>query len=297
MRGTGLARRLKELRAAARRKRLLDEAQARVHWWHSIDLGDDVITKGYKSRETLTHELACLQLPDLAGKTVLDIGTWDGFFSFAAEERGAARVVSFDSYVWSIDFDEYWRYIGRCRDAGETPRPYHEVPGVWRPDTMPGRRSFDLARELRGSKVEPHVGNFETFDPAELGTFDVVLFLGVLYHLEDPISGLKKLARLCNDFVAIETEAICVQGYEDQPLWMFFPTDELDGDPTNWWAPNAAGLEAALRAAGFGRVELDLDHEATAALPQGEITQYRIIGRAWKEALPIPKPAASPEQD
>lgn len=80
-----------------------------------------VVTKGYKSPETLAHELACLQLPDLTGKTVLDVGAWDGFFSFTAEERGAKRVVSFDSYVWPIDFDEYWNYIGRCREAGTPP--------------------------------------------------------------------------------------------------------------------------------------------------------------------------------
>ncbi len=63
-----------------------------LRWWHSIDLGDGVVTPGYKSPELLETELAALRLPDLAGRSVLDIAAWDGYFSFAAERLGAARV-------------------------------------------------------------------------------------------------------------------------------------------------------------------------------------------------------------
>ena len=73
-------------------------------WWHSIDLGHGVVTKGFKKTpETLQSELESLRLPDLRDKTVLDIGAWDGFFSFEAEKRGAKRVVAFDHHIWSVD--------------------------------------------------------------------------------------------------------------------------------------------------------------------------------------------------
>ena len=73
------------------------------HWFHSIDLGRGVITPGDKSAALLQRQLAELRLPELKGKSVLDIGAWDGFYSFAAEAAGAARVVSLDHFVWALD--------------------------------------------------------------------------------------------------------------------------------------------------------------------------------------------------
>src|SRR5450759_5338503 len=66
-----------------------------VFWWHSVDLGERV-TPGHKAPELLEREWANLRLPDLAGHSVLDIGCWDGWFSFRAEREGAARVVALD---------------------------------------------------------------------------------------------------------------------------------------------------------------------------------------------------------
>ena len=82
---------------------LEEMAESVGFWWHSIDLGQGVVTKGFKTPETLQYELESLRLPDLRDKTVLDIGAWDGFFSFEAERRGAKRVVALDHYVWSLD--------------------------------------------------------------------------------------------------------------------------------------------------------------------------------------------------
>src|SRR5438105_3391027 len=77
-------------------------AASDVIWFHSIDLGFGVVSKGVKSLETLRGELEGMQLPDLAGKTVLDVGAWDGYFSFEAAKRGA-KVVSLDHYAWALD--------------------------------------------------------------------------------------------------------------------------------------------------------------------------------------------------
>jgi hypothetical protein len=69
------------------REELEQIAQSVPFWWHSIDLGHGVVTNGFKSVEVLKRELKALRLPDLRGKTVLDIGAYDGFFSFEAERR------------------------------------------------------------------------------------------------------------------------------------------------------------------------------------------------------------------
>src|SRR6478735_4629860 len=81
-------------------------------WFHSIELAPGIVTPGRTSIENLEHQLHSLQLPELHGKTVLDIGAYDGFFSFAVERLGAARVIALDHYVWSTDMVEYmkdWR--------------------------------------------------------------------------------------------------------------------------------------------------------------------------------------------
>jgi tRNA (mo5U34)-methyltransferase len=228
-----------------------------VVWFHSIELGDGTTTPGVKSAAVLTEELERFGLPaDLTGQSVLDIGGWDGFFSFEAERRGAARVVLVDHYVWALDHQaqlEYWR---SCQSQGVAPRPYDEVPGLFDPVGLPGRAGFDIARRSRQSHVEPLFGDFMEMDLAALGRFDLVLFLGVLYHLRDPFSALRRVYEVTAGKAVIETACAVFPGQEKRAMWQFLPSDELDGDPTNWWVPNAAGLESACRAAGFGHVDL-----------------------------------------
>lgn len=72
-------------------------------WFHSIKLGHAVVTKVQKTAPTLAKELEALQLPPLAGRSVLDIGAHDGFYSFEAERRGAVLVVSMDIHAWEIE--------------------------------------------------------------------------------------------------------------------------------------------------------------------------------------------------
>jgi len=76
-------------------------AESVGYWWHSIDVGQGIVTKRYKTPATLQYEFESLRLPDLRGKTVLDIGAWDGFFSFERERRGARRVVALNHDVWT----------------------------------------------------------------------------------------------------------------------------------------------------------------------------------------------------
>jgi tRNA (mo5U34)-methyltransferase len=225
-------------------------------WWHSIDLGDGVVTPGAKSGAWLEAELARLELGDLRGKSVLDIGAYDGFYSFAAERLGAERVVALDQYVWSADMPGYMDYRDRLMAAGQRVEPVHALPEFWRPDELPGRRPFDLAHEALGSRVEVVVGDLLDYDLSELGSFDVVLYLGVLYHVRHPLLALEKLAALTRGTAYIETQAEVFRGSEGRPMCRFIEGDELNHDPSNWWTFNDAALLSMCRAAGFARAEI-----------------------------------------
>ena len=220
-------------------------------WWHSIDFGNGVVSKGRKSPERLASELAALQLPDLKGKTVLDIGAWDGYFSFRCEQLGAAQVVALDHYVWSLDLPKHNAYMEECKARGVVPELYETRPDLWDPVRLPGKRGFDTAKEILGSSVTPVVGDFMEMDLHSLGAFDVVLFLGVLYHVKDPFLALRRLAQVCRGTAIIETAAIHVPELGARSICEFYESNELSSDVSNWWAPNVNAVCGMCRAAGF----------------------------------------------
>jgi tRNA (mo5U34)-methyltransferase len=111
-------------------------------------------------------------------------------------------------------------------------------------------------------------------DLDKLGQFDVVLFLGVLYHMRHPLLSLERLAKVTRKVAIIETHAAYFPGFENLALCEFLELDELGGDYTNWWAPNIKAVTGMLRSAGFKSVKviqgppaefLDLPANATPA--------------------------------
>jgi len=265
-----------------KRDQLRQMADSVPSWWHSIDLGRGVVTPGVKSAADLEAELAALHLPPLKGKTFLDVGAWDGYFSFAAERRGARRVVALDHYVWNMDLVAQVEYWQECQEKGIVPRPYETIPSVWRPDELPGKRGFDTAHAALGSRVESRVADFMTMDLDELGEFDVVLYKGVLYHMENPFAALRRVAQVTGELAIIETAAVLVPGFEHCAVCEFYESDELNFDPSNWWAPSTKALHGMCRAAGFARVEAVYgDPDASGTAP-GEVIRYRTVAHAWK---------------
>lgn len=225
-----------------------------ISWFHSVDLGNGVVTPGAKSAALLRAEFDALGLPaDMTGLRVLDIGAWDGFFSFEAESRGA-DVVSLDHYVWSVDTSALNAHNQERAARGLPAQPADTVPGMWDPKGLPGKAGFDLARKRRKSKVQVEVGDTTTMELDRLGTFDVVLYLGVLYHLQDPIGALRRLRTLTKGRALIETASLTLPEHSGRALWQFIEGTELNGDPTNWWVPTVEGALAACRAAGFSEV-------------------------------------------
>lgn len=194
-----------------------------LRWYHTIDLGQGIVTKGV---DDTPIRMARLDLPaSLAGKTVLDIGAWDGFFSFEAERRGAARVVATDHYSWH----------GTGWGTGR------------------GKAGFELAREALASKVDDVDIDVMDLAPERVGTFDVVFFLGVLYHVKHPLLALERVASVTRGLLILET-VVDMVGVA-RPAMAFYPGRELNGDPTNWWAPNDGAMHGMLQAVGFERVK------------------------------------------
>jgi len=192
-----------------------------IKWFHTIDLGNGIVTKGADS--TLT-KLPKIGMPtDLTGKSVLDIGAWDGAFSFEAERRSAKRVLAIDSFSWN---GSNW---------GSK------------------KKGFEFARQTLHSKVEDREMEVLDLSPDLIGTFDVVFFLGVLYHMKYPLLALEHVASVASDMLILET-AVDLIGVRT-PAAAFYRADEFGEDDTNWWAPNPPGLYAMLQAVGFKRIQ------------------------------------------
>jgi tRNA (mo5U34)-methyltransferase len=248
-------------------------------WWHSIPLDGGAVTPGLNTLDDLRTKHASLALPDLRGKTVLDIGAWDGFFSFEAERAGAKRVVALDHYVWSLDLEGQQRYWRECAARGETPAPY-DTTEFWRPDELPGKAGFDAAHRALKSRVETVVADFMDGDVSRFGSFDIVLYLGVLYHMEDPFGALKRVAAVTNELAVIETETIAVRSAPDEALALFFPGAELNNDVSNWWAPSEPALHGMCRAAGFR--DATTIHRGPGSDGEAPVIRYRAVVHATK---------------
>jgi tRNA (mo5U34)-methyltransferase len=272
----------------SQRHQLLEQSERYPYWFHSIDLGEGVVTRGVKTPEHLASELNALRLPDLNGQTVLDIGTWDGFYAFEAERRGAANVVALDRFVWA--WDQAAEQAAHPPDGAARPRngagrraAQDESPAWWDPVGLPGKHNFDLVHRTRGSRVKPVVADFVSDDLSFLGTFDVVLFLGVLYHMEDLLGSLRRLAELTSGMAIVETEARVFPGPAATPLCEYLAGHYVD-DPTNWWAPNEAALRLMFLEAGFATVEVFGDPPAPPGPSATEPVHYRTILHAHKRS-------------
>jgi tRNA (mo5U34)-methyltransferase len=218
-----------------------DDIQRRVRelgeWFHNIDLNGVETAPAHFLGDYPRVKWARFAhaLPaDLRGRTVLDIGCNGGFYAIEMKRRGADRVVAVDSDP---------RYLAQARFAAE-------VSGV------------DIEfREMSVYRL-----------PSLEERFDVVLFMGVLYHLRYPLLALDLLhEHVARDLLVFQsmlrgsTEVAAVardydfneQGHFDDPGYpkMHFIEHRYAADPTNWWAPNRACAEAMLRASGFSIID------------------------------------------
>lgn len=194
---------------------------AKIRWFQQIDLGNGIVTPG---AEHSPGKLDVIGLPEsLQGWSVLDVGAWDGYFSFAAEARGARDVLATDYFCWG--------------------------GGGW--GTQAG---FNLARRVLRSKVRSKRIDVLEHSPETVGVFDLVLFLSVLYHMRHPLLALERIASVTGKFLILETHIDMLDC--PRPAMAFYPGEELCQDATNWCGPNPAMVEAMLKTVGFRKVTI-----------------------------------------
>jgi tRNA (mo5U34)-methyltransferase len=210
--------------------------KAMPYWYHRIELPGGLVTPGWAPLDPDAYRIP----QDLTGKRVLDIGAWDGYWSFEALKRGAAEVVAID------DFSDM---LGKLEDGDR-----------------PGWDTYELVRDILGydSKTcQHHDLSLYELTPDRFGRFDAVFCFGVLYHLRYPLLGLDRIAAV-SDEVYIESAILddysayrggLGQGYGKDVVMEFYPGSEYGNNDSNWWTPTLACLEAMLNAAGFGEVE------------------------------------------
>jgi tRNA (mo5U34)-methyltransferase len=260
------------------------QAQAdALPWYHTIDLGGGVVTKG-----TSAQDISEAILPDVSGRSVLDIGAWDGKFSFLAERAGASRVVALDHYAWGVDWVARGNYWAECIQHGTFPDQSRDETDFWQPD-LPGRRGFEFAAAALGSKVEPVVADFQTVDLDELGSFDVVLYLGVLYHMKEPLTCLERVRAITKEVAVIETEALQLGGHEDEALMRFYAGSSLQTDFGNWYVPTIRALHNLCRVAGFSEVRTVIGPPERTPEPAPDLRTR--LGRRIR-GIPPPAPLA-----
>lgn len=196
----------------------LRERALELPWFHELDLGGGLRTPGRTPLRVLRAQAEIYFRDGLEGRSFLDIGCWDGFNSFEACRRGARDVLATDHFAWSS--------------------------ACWG-----DRECFEIARALLAPKVRVEDVDLPELSVERVGRFDVVLFAGVLYHVRHPLKVLEQVAELVLDTLVLETH---LDAHDvGRPAMIFYPGRELADDPTNWWGPNRACVEAMLRDVGF----------------------------------------------
>lgn len=211
-----------------------ERVDALGYWYHKIDLGG-IVTPGWAPLCVDAYQFP----KDLTGKRVLDVGAFDGFWTFEALKRGAKEVLAID------DFSDL------------------HVLGV--PKDRPRWATFDLCREVLGySEQQCQREEMSVYDAIEekVGRFDIVLFYGVLYHCRYPLLALDTLVLLTNE-IRIES-GICDQfsahrgglgqGYGNQKVMEFYSGREYGDNPTNWWLPTLQTLGEMTAVAGWNNI-------------------------------------------
>jgi tRNA (mo5U34)-methyltransferase len=216
------------------------------YWFHKLRIYDDLVTPGWS--DPAVEKLPIYGLPErMDGMRVLDVGCAEGFFSFEAERRGAAEVVAIDSFSDSIE-------------------------------------RFQIVRAALGSKVRGSLCNVYDISPRTFGTFDLVMFFGVLYHLKHPWLALEKIFSVCSGDMLLQTLVTDEPQYRDLSLSWFHPfgiesgpPDARQFDPTVFWVPTPECTKNLARAVGFVDVA-DVTNQVGAPFVMRASAQARSAG-------------------
>jgi tRNA (mo5U34)-methyltransferase len=233
----------------------LGEIEGR-EWYHTLELAPGVYTPGYFDHRPL---LPKLPMPaSLAGQRCLDIGTFDGFWAFEMERRGAAEVVAADihdplAWDWPAGADPLAiEALERRKEAG---------------------RGFEIAKRALGSTAQKIDASVYELSPETHGQFDFVFMGSLLLHLRDPVRALERVRSVCRGlFLTIDAV--------DPLLTLLHPLRPiafLEGTARPWWwKPNLRGYRQMVVSAGFEVVQ----GPAPILIPPGEEVKRGRV--AWR---------------
>jgi len=201
-----------------------------IDWYHTLELRPGVVTPGWLDHRAIVDKVP---LPaSLEGMRCLDVGTFNGFWAFEMERRGAADVVAVD-----VLDPRKWDWPVRSEPAA--------VEAIGR--RLAGGRGFEIAREALGSRVNRIDSTVYELDGRELGHFDLAYVGSLLVHLRDPVLALERIRRISSTLVLVD--GVDLPQTLRHPL---LPVARLDGQGRPWWwYPNLAGLARLVEASGF----------------------------------------------
>jgi tRNA (mo5U34)-methyltransferase len=250
------------------------EKVSKIGWYHTIDLGHGVVTPGFIDNRDTAHLFG---LPaDLSGKRCLDIGTYDGFWSFEMERRGASEVIGID--VDSPADHDIPRRVRRSiekKATEENGREEEVLRGEWDKGLaevglqFPGE-GFRVAKEILGSKARREVLNVYDLSPDKLGMFDVVIISQLLLRLRDPQTILENMFSVAREIAIVAEPFDTDLESFDSPLSQFVGTSVLGV----WWNHSIKSMKMMMEVAGFEPVE--------------EVSRFPVenrAGRFWKVIL------------
>jgi tRNA (mo5U34)-methyltransferase len=206
-------------------------------WYHTIELRPGVASPGAFDLRGIRSRLPWV---DVEGLRCLDVGTFDGFWAFEMERRGAKEVIA-------IDVDDPSKY-----DWPEILSPHRLGRIIESYDHGPTGERFEFARSALGSRVERVSCSIYDLDPDVLGRFDLVFCSSLLLHLRDPMAALAALRGMCSGHLMTNDPIDLVQ-----TLWNpRRPVARFDGKQRlEWWTPNATAQVRMLESAGFEVVQ------------------------------------------
>lgn len=248
-------------------KTSLRDQVARIEWYHTIELAPGVVTPGWFDTRSVAQRLP---LPDsLSGRRCLDVGTFDGFWAFEMERRGASEVIAIDildprGWDWPAGSSaEVVAAVGSRKGRGE---------------------GFSIAHEALGSRVTRLEKSVYELDPGGDGHFDFVYLGSLLLHLRDPIGALQRVREICSGqlLVVDAIELGFTVSHPNRPV----ATLDATGRPW-WWKPNLAGLTRMVEAAGFGLAQRPRRFFMPPGPGQGrtKVTARALTSRASREVL------------
>jgi len=209
---------------------IIKEINKVSYWRHTIKLPFGLATPGRIGSDLIRR----LNLPkDMSGKTLLDIGTFDGLCAFEAESRNASRVLAIDTWHGEgTDDPEWWLQLHT------------------------GGLGFRIAKKILNSKVESKELSVYVLDPKRLGKFDYVLMCGLLYHLRDPITAIERALSVTKGVLVIESALISIKNI-DLPIVVFTKKLNREVHPSNWWEFSQSAVEDICYTAGASRVVVE----------------------------------------